>query len=194
MEQCPARTSKKGCILLNLKLGWENLLAKEKCDVCWKLGGPPSPSAHDFLDLEARRIVDWAKHPENARRLPREVLVPLTIKHLDPEETRKLEGTITLSMARDSRWPSVSSSWKKAGSFALSLLSSMVTKVDKDTLLLRRLSCETCPARETDGEHSYCGVCGCGKKKMARLDRKLEYPYLRCPLGKPGFSNEEAPS
>lgn len=45
----------------------------------------------------------------------------------------------------------------------------------------------------------FCGSCGCGDNNLARLDgdfdeeyTKLHYPYLQCPLQKPGFSNEKS--
>jgi glycosyltransferase involved in cell wall biosynthesis len=51
----------------------------------------------------------------------------------------------------------------------------------------------------SDGNH-YCGSCGCGQQELAKLDSendseytKLHYPYLECPLQKPGFSNEHSP-
>lgn len=73
---------------------------------------------------------------------------------------------------------------------------------DSDTLNLRRQSCfgsatqPACPLLVTNAAgHRFCGACGCGQSKIARLDAdaaeaytKLHYPVLRCPINREGFT------
>jgi len=73
-----------------------------------------------------------------------------------------------------------------------------------ETLALRQLSCfgdanqaPCAQLRTTRDGRRYCGACGCGPKPEAILDvdaegrSKLQFTKLRCPLGRPGFSNAE---
>ena len=74
-----------------------------------------------------------------------------------------------------------------------------------ETIEKRRLSCfgdpdrGIAPCEQLRGHdpRRYCGACGCGSPKEAILavdpetaHSKLEFVKLKCPLGKPGFSNE----
>lgn len=103
-----------------------------------------------------------------------------------------------------SKWSQVVHTWEQADSFVSSMASrGLFNKaVDGETLHLRQTSCglvegsHRCPLRrEGKSGGSYCGACGCGDTKIARLDgegyTKLHYPYLICPLGRPGFSNHQ---
>lgn len=68
---------------------------------------------------------------------------------------------------------------------------------------LRVLSCfgnesiESCPnlKKSSNGKTHHCGACGCGDKPFTQLlingekYSKLDYPFLKCPLEMPGFSN-----
>ena len=72
--------------------------------------------------------------------------------------------------------------------------------VPRDTLELRHISChgttiggivvkKPCPSRKEGPGGYFCGDCGCGFRKRARLDNKLHYRELRCPRRMPGFAN-----
>ena len=83
-------------------------------------------------------------------------------------------------------------SWEKALSF-MSAVGSVVTHgglTDEATYKTRLESCHACPEidRSPDGQE-YCGACDCGRWPVARLDRKLSFPGLECPLGRAGFAN-----
>lgn len=84
---------------------------------------------------------------------------------------------------------------------ATSFLRSMLSGTAADEVIeARRKSCfEPCPALDKDrlyevnGEKrrgDFCGACGCGYGERAELKIKLTYAYLKCPLARPGFSNE----
>lgn len=84
--------------------------------------------------------------------------------------------------------------------------------IDPEAWKLRVISCHgdiihpACQYRaySETGKYHYCNECGCGEREVARIseigstkDRpsfglkptKLDYPYLACPIGRPGFSN-----
>lgn len=101
-------------------------------------------------------------------------------------------------------WDRVKRTWEQADSFARSMVSRGVSghSVDEETLHLRQVSCgilpdsAPCPLlrKHEDGTH-HCSGCGCPKSGLSRLDgegyTKLHYPFLKCPLKRPGFSNHE---
>lgn len=76
-------------------------------------------------------------------------------------------------------------------------------KVNTTEKQLRVLSCfgnkeiKACPhlILSNNGISHHCGACGCGDKPFTQLlvngekYSKLDYPYLKCPLEMPGFSN-----
>lgn len=125
----------------------------------------------------------------------------------------------TIIMANN--WTKVKKSWEKAESFLNSMTSrgiistamdvlnidkSAGEKVSDEIYNLRRDSCfgndsrfiKQCDQlKYNDSLESFCGSCGCGQTKLAKLDgdgyTKLHYPYLECPLKKEGFSNHEVP-
>lgn len=73
------------------------------------------------------------------------------------------------------------------------------------TVTLRQLSCfgdpslgmAPCPSLRGEPGSRWCGACGCGERKRARLDpddqgrSKLQFTYLECPRRRPGFSNAD---
>jgi hypothetical protein len=72
--------------------------------------------------------------------------------------------------------------------------------VDRRDLNLRNISCfgtdldgvrhkGACPSLKQQGDEFFCGDCGCGFTKRARLRNKLHRRKLRCPRRMPGFSN-----
>jgi hypothetical protein len=95
-------------------------------------------------------------------------------------------------------------------SFAQSKASRLAGRVKREKFDQRVQSChgDPCGARAYSqvGTYHYCDLCGCGDRESAavslrgsapdhpRVDydgpyTKLHYPKLRCPLGRPGFSN-----
>ncbi|RMH53734.1 MAG: hypothetical protein D6685_15460 [Bacteroidetes bacterium] len=80
---------------------------------------------------------------------------------------------------------------------------------DERTIALRQLSCfgdpaagvPACPQLRETPAGRFCGACGCGQRPEARLDpdpttglSKLQFGVLRCPLGRPGFTNHDPPT
>jgi len=58
-------------------------------------------------------------------------------------------------------------------------------KVDALAFGKRMEICNACPLKKVKDGVSYCGKCGCGTWwKKARLDEKLWFARLKCPLGK----------
>ena len=112
-----------------------------------------------------------------------------------------------------SKWKNVSNTWEMAESFISSAMSRGILATSKDILNIdnssgvrvseeiyniRKTSCfgddhtPPCENLKKSDDSYYCGGCGCGKNKLSEISRdgysKLHYPYLKCPLGKPGFS------
>jgi len=99
---------------------------------------------------------------------------------------------------------------EKCVSLAMSIASKGITnkKVFPEEKKLRVLSCfgnseiPQCEHLQKSKEHGghYCGGCGCGDKKYTQLlingtqYSKLDYPYLKCPMKMPGFSNYQPAS
>ena len=81
--------------------------------------------------------------------------------------------------------------WEKAAEFARTATSGFA---DEATVARRRESCKSCPKRVTRHNGAevddYCGACDCPEWPLARLDRKLLFRGLTCPLARPGFANE----
>lgn len=132
--------------------------------------------------------------------------------YLEKSEISKLDFKIS--------WKKVENSWYDAQSFIESVksrgISSTISnvvgvnnnsgeRVDADTYNLRKKSCfgdennPPCGAlNNINKSQPFCGACGCGQNKLTILSSedpndytKLHYPYLECPLKKPGFSNHE---
>jgi glycosyltransferase involved in cell wall biosynthesis len=117
-------------------------------------------------------------------------------------------------------WKSVKLSWENAAKFVESACSRGIVptvvdiigldknrgnRIAEDTHAQRQLSCFGNPSRgvkacfrlqTVEGKGQFCGSCGCGDNKLAKLDgegyTKLHYPHLECPLRRKGFSNAES--
>jgi len=211
--ECPART-KGRCLLLNMDLGWDHGLPLDKCDRCWAAGGADSAAAAELRREWAVEAVAHFSKPENASKLGRDVLLPLTVLHLTPEQVEELNKKIDLSfqMRRTGFWSMVRHTWKDADDF-ISALKSRGTdnrKVSLPILQERQRSCfgradgepmssDPCPSLTGSPDRGWwCGACGCGETGLARLDDptgegypKLAYPILSCPRRRRGFSNAE---
>lgn len=90
-------------------------------------------------------------------------------------------------------------------SFAMSIASRGIkdNKIDLPTKKLRYVSCfgldEISPCqnltKSSKSEYHYCSACNCGDHSHTWLQKaegeysKLDYPFLKCPLSMPGFSN-----
>lgn len=76
----------------------------------------------------------------------------------------------------------VKSLWAKAHSFAAAVLSG---RVPEETYKARMAICNACPQKyQGKDKNDYCRACGCGEWPASRLDRKLTWNELKCPLGK----------
>lgn len=205
MEQCVYRNT-HSCALIDLDLGFGSGLDWDTCDRCWNAGGIDGGDEH--RDRFVRDKVAYWKRPENIKRANRQILVPLTVKHMDPAERKKLlPEDSRFSLRADLEWTKVKPSWQKAHSFLRSILSKGFTgKVATDEQFKQRhVSCfgttpegiyvqSPCPslAKSKDQGRHYCNACGCGDRSIAHLDSKLmRFPHLECPRKRPGFSNHE---
>lgn len=84
----------------------------------------------------------------------------------------------------------------KAVQYISSMLSQFAGKVSEETFKLRWNSCfgaddapvcEYLQKSEKEMGSYICGKCGCGERKQ--IPEALgKFPFLVCPLGKPGFS------
>lgn len=197
MDNCPSLKDKRVCSSLSQQQGWDCSVDEETCRAC---GGPTDVPyltvLGERLDGEGlkRRGLPTQVSEALAKRYPTEA-----DRLLKAEEYRAKKG-----------WSEVRDTWAKAQSFTKSMVSRGVTskEVSLPQLQARTISChgETlngatvgapCSKRKTSAEGSthYCGACGCGDTQLARLDgegyTKLHYPYLECPLGRGGFSNQK---
>lgn len=189
------------CVLVNGILGWRHGIDQPSCDACWELGGEKSETAQAFREGYARTVVgNCTSRVTSGRPMSREVIVQLTVRHKTISEDRFRAPDIQAAMSGPVEWPRVKSSWEKALSFAKSVISGVVLPLDPEQYKRRHASCHgiwpdgtkvgaPCHLRRQVGDRYFCGACGCGSKPLAELDHKLKYPYLECPLGRPGFSN-----
>jgi glycosyltransferase involved in cell wall biosynthesis len=134
-----------------------------------------------------------------------------------------LEATKSPNIKRDG-WQSVKFSWENAEKFIASIdsrgigstISNLLginntggNRVEDEIYQQRKSSCfgdvskniEPCSNLKHVNAGYFCGTCGCGDKKLAKLNSdiegeytKLHYPDLQCPLKKVGFSNYESQS
>ncbi len=91
--------------------------------------------------------------------------------------------------------PRARATWEKALSFVSAVGSAVAAGfVPQHVYEARLASCRSCEKidRSPDGLE-YCGACDCGRWPLSRLDRKLYFPGLECPLGRAGFANAGAP-
>jgi len=130
------------------------------------------------------------------------------------------KDSVQAASEQELRWEKVKPAWSKAAtwlgeqatraqSLGKSLISEIVgAEIPLPVLQKRHISCfgktvegdyvqEACPnlvKSPSRGTH-YCGGCGCGDTPLTQLEpgltlSKLLYPFLECPLKRPGFSNE----
>lgn len=173
--QCEHRTG-GGCIEVSRRVGWDVSVAIDWCDSCHASGRPDGR-----LEEVARRIVERHARPEMRRHLDREVLEVLRDRHGVPVSL----GEVAMASDRKQRWKNVRLTWENAKSLALSATSRLVFgRIAEERMQARLGQCRRCPARRESGGGEFCGVCGCGDTQLARLDSKLKYPSLKCPLGR----------
>jgi glycosyltransferase involved in cell wall biosynthesis len=138
------------------------------------------------------------------------------------ELEKTLKDISTKVTIPDNGWKSVKFSWENAEKFITSMSSRGIgstisnllgindnggTRVSEEIYKQRQLSCfgdaskniEPCSNLKHVNVGYFCGTCGCGDKKLAKLNSdfdgeytKLHYPDLQCPLKKLGFSNYES--
>jgi hypothetical protein len=145
----------------------------------------------------------------------------LLVKDIDiynPSGTVSSKPISKQALVAKTGWQSAKKAWEDAEGFIGSVASRgfvatvadmaglsgvMGNRVDEKTLELRRKSCfgdDLSPACEmlltALSGNKYCGACGCGERKLSKLNEespgaytKLHYPKLMCPLKREGFSS-----
>ena len=168
--QCEFRIH-NGCRLIDAKLGLPVGVPEDFCSKCLSNG----QSSKESTELRERVVNNI-----NASVRDNPLVAEKTVAYVGWKKTRP--------------------SWANASAWLKSEASKVFSTISLEVLNTRKQSCfgsnstEACSMmrKHSDGFH-YCGSCGCGIREEARLDgtpSKLEYPYLECPLAKPGFSNE----
>lgn len=151
----------------------------------------------------------------------KDIIELTTVKPSEQPTITSATGSETLVVRKPLN--TIRESWEKADSFLTAIVSRGIIASAVDVLHVdstagkrvsdevyeqRRISCfgdgnnvAPCPLLKYNEEKPFCGACGCGSNKLAILSpteeggySKLHYPYLECPLKKPGFSNEEKSS
>lgn len=199
-QECPFR-ERGGCVYLNQLLGWSTSLDLPACDACWRLGGASTRESVDLLVKYSEKAVADVSAPAAIAKLPRSVLVPLTLKHRAiPLEVFRVEA------ARSAAAHAVAPLWKRAWSLLGALKSKFTSTLPPEDHALRHISClgttpdgvrvaDPCPSLKTHKDHKYCGACGCGFQPWAAVDTiKLTFPELSCPRNRPGFLPCNTPS
>lgn len=212
-SQCSFRRA--GCCdIVNATLGWRHGMPLDHCDRCWNAGGPENGGG-PVRDSIAMAYRDFAL--ANIRSANREIITVLLRDHMTPEEVQAFRNDPEYNwiVSRESRWAMVSSSWDLAESFVRSVASRGFTgrRVDLTVKGRRHVSCtgttlegvrvsDPCPALVSSQKNpgsSYCNECRCGDRSIAWITKpqtdptsvtKLDFPFLECPRGRPGFSNE----
>lgn len=211
MLECPARTAKGTCQLVDMALGFRNAMKLITCDECFTKG-PRSSQAAAYRGKYVDLCVNGLKPIDKLRRSPRELIFAMTALHLTPGEATAAmaDPDVWHQMNAEILWQDARASFEEAGHFQKGTLKDFLKSmwsrlfdrpIDPEMLALRRKSCfnQPCPSLSIarDGVRHYCGACGCGEKEIAMLDdpmgegryTKLEYPKLMCPRRRPGFSN-----
>ena len=127
-------------------------------------------------------------------------------------ERNRREGDVNPQAAKinNPKTPKTPSLIKKAANFTKSVVSRGVSNRRADAVAkrLRVLSCHghedqinsPCPYRKESNKKRntyFCDACGCGDNSQTWLNNpghpeaftKLDYPWLSCPMGMPGFSD-----
>lgn len=204
-KECPNRRG--GCCdLINTELGWRHGCPLDDCDRCW--GAEGGWNGKEAARIRKALVDSWREAVlKNLWAAPKDVLRALLRGGFlsRDQALRYLSNPEALwNMNREVRWAAVRSTWEMAVSFGRSLASRgfMGRRAPPSVVEERMRSCfgdgkdvGPCPALRRSGADAWCGECGCGPTKIALLTRddggysKLEYPYLECPRGMPGFSN-----
>lgn len=177
---CPLRWSGR-CADVSNRLGWDHGLPLTDCNRCHESGGFGSPGGDAVRTTIVNLTISAFREPGRLARLPSSVRAAMA-RHI-PDL-----GPVVATLPEHPRdaWQRVEFSWENAARLIRSLSSGTVTR---DVFETRLASCKGCTQLRRDEEGKmYCGACGCGKNPLARLDRKLWFSHLECPLGKPGFS------
>lgn len=135
------------------------------------LHAAPAPTERVPLEVETTHTpipapISANGHGKQYRQIPRpRVKLPETSLFL-------------LWIARAAQWLAI---WYyKARSFVVAHLGGSVRKHE---LRAREKKCAACRFRQSkDGEH-YCGPCGCGEHRLARLKWKRRLALWVCPIG-----------
>ncbi len=198
MKDCPALKSNRVCEVLTQQQGWACSVSEDTCDGC---GGPSDVT---YLTVLGRQLDEAA-----LGKASRPVQVSQALIKRYPEQAEAIKGSDDYRAKVG--WRDVREGWAKATSLGKSLTSRVVGEpISLKVLQSRHISCHgtlldgtvvapACSKRQVsqDGEHHYCGACGCGDTKIARLDgdgyTKLQYPHLECPLKRAGFGNAALP-
>jgi hypothetical protein len=81
----------------------------------------------------------------------------------------------------------------RSGRMAVDFVKSVTSGDATDAVIAARTAqCGICPERIDEERGSFCGACGCPRTPVAELGVKLRFAYLRCPRGRPGFSETNA--
>ena len=181
-QECPSMHPNGTCARINRLLGWEDGVHDKACDMCF-MNGPDSEGSGELRKIVSQRVVDHAASlaPYQTPHV-KAALITIHGKQIDEPTPEMVEASPRL------RWFNVRETWRKAQSLAKSVASG---KCEPHIYAERQASCEGCEYREESkkaGEY-FCGVCGCGDTALARLDHKLWYKYLECPMRRKGFSN-----
>lgn len=197
--ECMARAG-GGCLLVSMDLGWKVPLPIQDCDACVAAGG--LDGSRKSRKVRARFIRSLlGRAIARGGRNPREVLVALTVKHgMGKMVARWLASGEERQEDERRAWARVRFSWATALSFSRSVLSVAGEPLPEWARRARRRSCfggegrEACPSlRRGINGRAVCGACGCGDTSLAALEgdegefAKLDFPWLECPRGRPGF-------
>lgn len=203
--ECPARTAKGSCAIVDRHAGWGMGMPLQDCDACFEKGGMIGGEGERLRFFQAS--IDSLK--KQLPRCKREVIFNIITHHSTPEERVSLwTPEVEQAFSKEVRWSQAQGSWEQASHFQRGslkdFLKSLWSRAFEEPVSLgdfvqRQLSCAECPSRKVsgDGVHHFCDECGCGDSKRTWLDdpqgkggyTKLHYPYLVCPRGRPGFSN-----
>lgn len=93
--------------------------------------------------------------------------------------------TVFMRVSTASLWDQVKDLWAKAESFVSTATSGFA---EPEIVEQRKASCAACPNLQKTPSGDFCGACGCGQNPLARLDRKLLFRDLKCPINAKGFA------
>lgn len=181
--------------------GWRAVVSSATCQACTEQGRD-APEGARIRQAAAERVVAGASKRVEAQAPT--VLRVLAEKHGSPEARTVLDYAEVDPYATPKLgWEKVKGTFQAAADFAAAIKSRGLSdrRVDLSLRVIRDQSCfaEPCPSVRLaeDGVHHFCAACGCGDREIAHLDGddypKLDYPDLKCPRRRPGFSNSLDP-